>query len=138
MNLIVNGATYTLVKTDESDAIYTEYDVFNHAGLIGRITKSNPEIFYSAWNVNGENRGTGRTVREALESMILNIFYSAVYKGDKYIKTLGAWNEGEKISVEYVKGEFVRQAERVVKYSAAAGDLFIVIDNNKYFYCEFE
>lgn len=138
MNLIVNGATYTLVKSDESDATYIEYDVFNHAGMIGRITKRNPEILYSAWNVNGENRGVGKTIREALESMIENIFYSRSYKGERRIETLGEWIEGAELKVEYVRNDFVKHGKRVVRYDKAAGDLFIVIDNNKYFCYEFE
>lgn len=138
MNLIVNGATYTLVKTDESDATYIEYDVFNHVGMIGRITKRNPEILYSAWNVNGENRGVGKNIREALESMIENIFYSRSYKGERRIKTLGEWIEGAEVKVEYARNGFVKHGKRVVRYDKAAGDLCIVIDNNKYFYYEFD
>lgn len=138
MNIILDGVTYTLVKTDECDSKYTEYDVFNPSGLIGRITKYGSEILYSAWNVDGENRGTGKTLRDTLESMILNIFYSAEYKGDAHIKTLGAWKEGGKVFVEYVKNDFVRHTERTVKYSKSAGDLYITLDNAKYFYYEFE
>jgi len=138
VNIILDGITYTLIKTEECDSDYLEYDVFNPSGLIGKITKCGAEIFYSAWNVDGENRGTGKTLRDTLENMLLNIFYSASFKGDRYIKTLGAWVEGGKVSVEYVKNDIVKQAERVVKYSSQAGDLYITLDNRKYFYCEFD
>lgn len=139
MNIIIDGITYNLVKTDESDDTYSEYDVYNEAGLIGRITKHHDiEVVYSGWNVNGEHRGSGKTIREALESMILHIFFQCEYKGERYIITLGTWQEGSKVKVEYDRNNIVKHEERVVRYSGAAGDLYITIDNKKYFYCEFE
>lgn len=61
-----------------------------------------------------------------------------VYKGLPYIKTTGVWIEGEKVKVEFERNGTRKHGERLVRYSGAAGDLYITIDNNRYFYCEFE
>ena len=64
--------------------------------------------------------------------------YECEYKGLPYIKTTGAWVEGERVKVEYERNKIVKRGERVVRYSGEAGDLYIMINNRKYFYCEFE
>jgi len=82
-------------------------------------------------------QGVGKTIRETLEEMVLQMFYKCTFTGDRFIHTFGKWIEGEKLKVEFERNGVVKYAERVVKYSAAAGDLCITIDNNKYFYYEF-
>lgn len=136
MNIIINDTSYNLVKTEELD--YIEYAVYKNTALIGHITKSGVEILYTARDTSYNIITTAATLRDTLEAMILNMFYSHTYKGDKHIKTLGAWIEGTEIQIEYVKKDFIKHAKRVVRYSKTAGDLYIVIDNNKYFYCEFD
>lgn len=135
MNIIINDTSYKLVKTEELD--YIEYAVYRADSLIGHITKSGSEILYTARDTDYNILTTAATLRDTLEAMILNMFYSHTYNGDKYIKTLGAWIEGAEIQIEYVKKDFVKHSKRVVRYSKTAGDLYIVIDNNKYFYYEF-
>ena len=135
MNIIINDTSYKLVKTEELD--YIEYAVYRADNLIGHITKSGSEILYTARDTDYNILTTAATLRDTLEAMILNMFYSLTYKGDKHIKTLGAWVEATEIQVEYVKKDYVKHAKRVVRYSKTAGDLYIVIDNNKYFYYEF-
>ena len=136
MNIIINDISHKLVKTEESDN-YIKYDIYRADSLIGHITKSGSEVLYTARDTENNIICAGSTLRGALESMILNIFYSSSFKGNKYIHTLGAWVEGEKIQVEYTKNDTVKYAARTVRYSKEAGDLYIVIDNNKYFYHEF-
>lgn len=136
MHIVINDISHKLVKTEVSDS-YVEYTVYRAGSLLGRITKSGSEILYTARDTEYNIICTGKTLRDALESMILNMFYSSSFKGDKYIRTLGAWVEGSKIQVEYTKNNIVKHSERVVRYSKEAGDLYIVIDNNKYFYHEF-
>ena len=135
MNIIINDTSYKLVKTEELD--YIEYAVYKDTALLGHITKSGSEVLYTARDTEYNILTTAATLRDTLEAMILNMFYSLTYKGDKHIKTLGAWIEGTEVEIEYVKNDYVKHAKRVVRYSKAAGDLYIVIDNNKYFYYEF-
>ena len=137
MNIIINGLSYKLIKTEESDS-YIEYDVYKVDTLIGHMTKSGAEILYTARDTGYNIIATGSTLREALEAMVLNMFYSHTFKGERAIKTLGAWIEGETLEVEYSRNDIVKHAKRVVRYSKDAGDLYIVIDNNKYFYHEFD
>ena len=137
MYIVLNDVSYELIKKEETPT-YIEYDVYKIDTLIGHITKYGAEIYYTGRDTEGNIKSTASTLRETLESMVLNMFYSQTFKGDKYIKTVGAWIEGKEIKVEYVKNDYVKHAKRVVRYSKAAGDLYIVIDNRKYFYCEFE
>ena len=139
MNIVINDFSYELIKNNHIHHIYSliEYDVYKTGTLIGHITKYGGEILYTARDTDRTIINTGTTIRDALEGMVLNMFYSNSFKGDRYIKTLGAWIEGKEIKVEYVKNDYVKHAKRVVRYSKAAGDLYIVIDNRKYFYCEF-
>ena len=136
MNIVIGDLSHELIKTAGTDN-YIEYDVYRAGALIGHITKSGAEILYTSRDTNNNIINTGATIREALEVMVLNMFYSNTFKGDRFIKTLGAWIEGNEIKVEYVKNDYVKHAKRVVRYNKAAGDLYIVIDNNKYFFCEF-
>lgn len=136
MNIIINDISHRLVKTEDTEG-YIEYDVYRADSLIGHITKSGSEIHYTARDAEKNIKGIGSTLRETLEKMVLNMFYSQSFKGDRFINTLGAWIEGSKIQVEYTKNDVVKYAERVVRYSKQSGDLYIVIDNRKYFYCEF-
>ena len=136
MNIIINEVSYKLVKTEELD--YIEYAVYKNTTLIGHITKSGAEILYTARDTSYNIIATAATLRDTLEAMILNMFYSLTYKGDKHIKTLGAWIEGTEVQIEYIKKDYVKHAKRVVRYSKSAGDLYIIIDNKKYFYCEFD
>lgn len=59
------------------------------------------------------------------------------YKGEKFIFTSSNWIEGQKVKIEFEQNNIIKRAERVVKYDSTAGDLFITINNMKYFYCEF-
>lgn len=136
MNIVIDNMSHNLVKTEDSDG-YIEYTVYRADSLIGHITKAGAEILYTARDTDYNIITTGATLRDALESMILNMFYSSSFKGDRRINTLGAWIEGAKIKVEYTQNDTVKHTERVVRYSKQAGDLYIIIDNNKYFYCEF-
>lgn len=136
MYIVLNDVSYELIKKEETPS-YIEYDVYKVDTLIGHITKHGAEIHYTGRDTEGNIKSTASTLRETLESMVLNIFYSQTFKGDRYLKTVGAWIEGNEIKVEYVKNDYVKHAKRVVRYSKAAGDLYIVIDNRKYFYCEF-
>ena len=138
MNILIDDTPHKLVKIEDSDN-YVEYAVYRSKNetLTGRITKSGAEIHYTGRDTEGNIKATAATLRETLELMILNMFYSHTFKGDRLIKTLGAWIEGAEIQVEYVKNDYVKYAKRVVRYSKAAGDLYIVIDNNKYFFHEF-
>ena len=136
MNIVIGDLSHELIKTADTDN-YIEYDVYRAGALIGHITKSGAEILYTSRDTDNNIINTGATIREALEVMILNMFYTNTFKGDRFIKTLGAWIEGNEVQVEYTKKEYVKHAKRVVRYSKAAGDLYIVIDNNKYFFCEF-
>ena len=136
MNIVIGELSHELIKITDTDN-YKEYAVYRNKALIGHITKTGAEILYTARDTKYNIICTGKTLRDALEYMILNIFYSSSFKGERYIKTLGAWIEGSKIQVEYTKNNIIKYAERVVRYSKEGGDLYIVIDNNKYFYCEF-
>lgn len=136
MNIVIKDFSYELTKTDNTDN-YVEYAVYKNTALIGYITKAGAEVLYTARDTDNNIINTGATIRDALEGMVLNIFYSHTYKGNRFITTLGAWIEGAEVKVEYVKNDAVKHAKRVVRYSKAAGDLYIVIDNRKYFYCEF-
>lgn len=136
MNIVIKDFSYELIKTEASDN-YVEYQVMKNTALIGYITKAGAEVLYTARDTDNNIINTGATIRDALESMILNMFYSNTFKGDRFIKTLGAWIEGAEVKVEYTKNDTVKHAKRVVRYSKSAGDLYIVIDNRKYFYCEF-
>jgi len=136
MNIVIGDLSHALIKTTSTDS-YVEYDVYRADTLIGHITKSGAEIYYTGRDTEGNIKSTAATLRDTLEAMILNIFYSLTYKGDRLIKTLGAWIEGNEVQVEYVKNDYVKHTKRVVRYSKQAGDLYIVLDNNKYFYCEF-
>lgn len=136
MNIVIGDLSHELIKTANTDN-YIEYDVYRADALIGRITKSGAEILYTSRDTDNNIINTGATIREALEGMILNMFYTHTFKGDRFIKTLGAWIEGNEVQVEYTRNNFVKHAKRVVRYSKAAGDLYIVIDNNKYFLHEF-
>lgn len=136
MNIVINDLSHKLVKTEDTDS-YIEYAVYRIDTLIGHITKSGSEILYTGRDTEYSIIATGSTLRETLESMILNMFYSHSFKGDRFIKTLGAWLEGTELQVEYTRNNIVKSAKRVVRYNKAAGDLYIVIDNNKYFYHEF-
>lgn len=137
MNMIIKGVTYTL--TEEANTVYGVcYDVFKGTNLIGSITRVGVEIHYTARDTQGEVRGCAGTLRKTLEEMVDRMYYYHPYKGDRYLETFGTWIEGERVKVEYDKDGVVKKGERVVRYSKAAGDLYITIDNNKYFYCEFE
>ena len=138
MNIVIGDISHKLVKTEAADN-YIEYAVYRgeNEALIGRITKSGAEILYTGRDTDYNIVNTGATIRDTLEGMILNMFYSHIFKGDRFIKTLGAWIEGAKVNVEYHQNNTVKHAERVIKYSKQVGDLYIVIDNNKYFYHEF-
>lgn len=136
MNIVTYGFSHELVKTQDTDS-YTEYSVHRADTLIGYITKAGAEILYTGRDTEGNIRATGKTLREALDNLILDMFYTLSFKGDKHLKTVGAWTEGAEVAVEYVKNGYVKHAQRVVRYNMAAGDLYIVIDNNKYFYYEF-
>ena len=137
MYIVLNDVSYELIKKEETPT-YIEYDVYKADSLIGHITKYGAEINYTGRDTEGNIKSTASTLRETLENMVLNIFYSETFKGERYIKTLGAWIEGNEIKVEYVKNDYVKHDKRVVRYNKAAGDLYIVIDNRKYFYCEFD
>lgn len=136
MNIVIKDFSYELIKT-EATSDYVEYQVIKNTALIGYITKAGAEVLYTSRDTDNNIIGTGKTIRDALECMVLNMFYSNTFKGDRYIKTLGAWIEGAEIQVEYTKNNIVKHAKRVVRYNKTAGDLYIVIDNRKYFYCEF-
>lgn len=137
MYITLNNVSYELIKKEETPT-YIEYDVYKTDSLIGHITKYGAEIHYTGRDTEGNIKSTASTLRETLDSMVLNMFYSQTFKGDRYIKTVGAWIEGKEIKVEYVKNDYVKHDKRVVRYNKAAGDLYIVIDNRKYFYCEFD
>lgn len=137
MNIVFNDISYTLVTSEKTDD-FIKYDVYKDTNPIGSITKAGAEIHYTARDMQGNIKCTAATLRETLESMVLHIFYHSRYTNGRYIETLGAWIEGDKVKVEYERNGIVKHAERVVKYSSAAGDLYITIDNNRYFYCEFE
>lgn len=137
MNIIFDGVSYQFKKVIEEES-FVQYDVFKGDVLQGHITKRGVEILFTATDALGNIKGMGKTLRDALASMVLNIYYHYTFKGDKKIETLGKWIEGEKIKVEYAKNSIVKHGERVVKYDRSAGDLYIVIDNSKYFYHEFE
>ena len=136
MNIITYDFTHELLKTQDTGS-YTEYSIHRADALIGYITKAGAEILYTGRDTEGNIRATGKTLREALDNLILDMFYTLTFKGEKYLKTVGAWTEGAEVAVEYVKNEYVKHAKRVIRYDKAAGDLYIVIDNNKYFYHEF-
>lgn len=138
MNIVIGDMSHKLIKTEDSDN-YIEYAVYRGGNevLIGHITKSGAEIHYTGRDTEGNIKATAATLRETLELMILNIFYFHSFKGEKFINTLGAWTEGAELSVEYTRNNTVKHAKRVVRYSKSAGDLYIVIDNRKYFYHEF-
>lgn len=136
MHLIIDDISHKLIKTEETDD-YIEYDVYRADNLLGRITKVGAEIYYTGRDLEGNIRGSAATIRDTLEAMILNMFYSLTFKGGRHIITLGAWTEGAEIKVEYTKNDIVKHAKRVVRYSKDAGDLYIVLDNSKYFLCEF-
>lgn len=136
MNIIIDDISHKLVKKEESEG-YIEYNVYRADTLIGHITKCGAEIYYTARDTEGNIKGAAATLRDTLEAMILNMFYFRSFKGDRYINTLGAWLEGTEVKVEYTRNNVIKHAKRVVKYSKDAGDLYIVLDNNKYFYCEF-
>lgn len=137
MHIVINDTSYKLVKAEELDD-YIEYDVYKTNNLIGRITKVGAEIYYTGRDLEGNIRGSAATLKDTLEAMVLNMFYARSYKGDRFIKTLGLWYEGEELKVEYTKNNIVKHAKRVVRYSKSAGDLYIVLDNNKYFLYEFD
>lgn len=137
MNMLIFETTYTLEQTDKADG-YISYNVYKGTNLIGTITKAGAEIHYTARDTQDNIKCNAATLRETLESMILHMFYHSRYKGGRYLETLGAWIEGEMVKVEYERKAVVNQGERVVRYSKEAGDLYITIDNKKYFYCEFE
>lgn len=136
MNIIINDISYELIKTDDKDG-YIEYAVKKNDSLMGYLTKGGAEIHYTARDTEDNIRGTAETLRDALNNMILDMFYTLSYTGDRHIKTVGAWTEGAELTVEYVKNDYVKQTTRKVKYNKAAGDLFITLDNKKYFYYEF-
>lgn len=136
MNIIIDDIAHKLIKTEESEG-YVKYDVYRAETLIGYITKSGIEIHYTARGTDNSIINTGSTIRDTLEVMILNMFYRHSFKGEMFINTLGAWIEGAEVQVDYVKNDYVKHAKRVVRYNKQAGDLYIVIDNNKYFYHEF-
>ena len=137
MNIVTYGFSHELVKTQDTDS-YTEYSVHRADALIGYITKAGAEILYTGRDKTGNIRATGKTLRETLDNLILDMFCSLSFKGDKFLKTVGEWTEGAEVAVEYVKNDYVKHTKRVVRYNKAAGDLYIVIDNNKYFYHEFD
>lgn len=137
MNIIFDGVSYQFKKVIEEES-FVQYDVFKGDVLQGHITKRSVEILFTATDALGNIKGMGKTLRDALASMVLNIYYRYTFKGDKKIETLGKWIEGEKIKVEYAKNSIVKHGERVVKYDRSAGDLYITVDNRKYFYHEFE
>ena len=137
MNIIFYDVSYALVKTESTDD-YVSYDVFKGDSLIGTISKYGAEIHYTARDLQGDIKGNAATLKETLEIMVLSMFYSCSYKGDRNITTYGKWIEGEKVKVEFDRNGFVKNAERVVRYSPVAGDLYITLDNNNYFYYEFE
>jgi len=136
MNIVIKDFSYELIKTEAADN-YVEYQVMKNTTLIGYITKAGAEVLYTARDTDNNIINTGATIRDALEGMILNMFYSHTFKGERMINTFGAWIEGAEVKVEYTKNDTVKHAKRVVRYSKSAGDLYIVIDNRKYFYCEF-
>jgi hypothetical protein len=135
--MIVFDTTYTLELTEKADDVVS-YNVYKGDNLIGSIAKSGAEIHYTARDTQGNIRGNAATIRETLESMVLHMFYHSRYTNGRYIETLGEWIEGGKVKVEYERNGEVKHGERVVRYSGEAGDLYITLDNRKYFYCEFE
>lgn len=137
MNIIFDGVSYEFKKVIDEES-FVQYDVFKGDVLQGHITKRGIEILFTATDALGNIKGMGKTLREALASMVMNIYYRFTFKGDKRIITLGKWIEGEKLNVEYAKDNIVKHGERVVKYDKAAGDLYITVDNAKYFFHEFE
>lgn len=137
MNIIFDGVSYQFKKVIEEES-FIQYDVFKGDVIQGHITKRGAEILFTATDALGNIKGMGKTLREALASMVLNIYYRYTFKGEKHIETLGKWIEGEKLKVEYVKNSIVKHGERVVKYDRTAGDLYIMVDNGKYFLHEFE
>ena len=136
MNIIIDNISYNLKKTIE-EADFVQYEVFKNDNLIGYVVKADAEILYTARDKQMNLCVVGETIREALEEMLLHTFYKCTFTGYRFIQTFGKWIEGEKLKVEFERNNVVKHAERVVKYSAAAGDLYITIDNNKYFYYEF-
>lgn len=133
MFIVMHDISYRLVKAKENNNIYTEYDVFKSDQRIGAICRYGAEIYYTVKDIDNNIIDVADTLRNALEILV----YTSVYSGDKYIKTVGAWIEGDTIKVEYAKNNTVRHVKRVVQYNAAAGDLCITLDNAKYFYYEF-
>lgn len=136
MNIIIDNISHKLIKTEESES-YIEYDVYRAEVLIGHIAKSGAEIYYTGRDTEGNIKSTAATLRDTLAEMVLNMFYTSTFKGDRHIITLGAWLEGSELKVEYVKNDYVKHVKRVVHYSKDAGDLYIVLDNNRYFLHEF-
>ena len=137
MNMIIFDTAYTLELTEKADG-FISYNVYKGDNLIGSITKVGAEIHYTARDTQGNIKGQAATLRETLESMILHMFYHSRFTNGRYIETLGEWIEGGKVRVEYERNGVVNHGERVVRYSGEAGDLYITLDNRKYFYCEFE
>lgn len=137
MNIVLYDVSYKLVQSGRA-ADFVSYEVYKGESKIGSITKGGAEIYYTAADMQGNVRGCAATLRETIEAMVLDMFYRSEFTKGRRIVTHGAWCEGEKVKVEFVRGDFVKYGERVVHYSKDAGDLFITIDNNKYFYCEFE
>lgn len=136
MHIIIDEISHRLVKTEET-ANFVEYAIYRSGVLLGYISKTGIEIHYTARDTEGNIKSTAATLRDTLEGMILNIFYSHTFKGDRYINTLGAWIEGAEVKIEYDKNNIVKHSKRVIRYDKAAGDLYITLDNNKYFYHEF-
>lgn len=137
MNIIIFDTTYTLEQTDKADG-FISYNVLKGTNPIGTISKGGAEIHYTARDTQGAIKCNAATIRETLEGMVLRMFYQNSYKNGRHIETLGEWIEGEKVQVEYERKGEVKHGERVVRYSGEAGDLYITIDNRKYFYCEFD
>lgn len=73
MNIVIDSITHELIKTADSES-YIEYAVHRNTALIGYITKSGAEILYTARDTDYNIITTGSTLRDALSSMVLNIF----------------------------------------------------------------
>ena len=80
MHLVINDFSYKLIKTEETDS-YIEYDVYRADSLLGRIAKVGAEVYYTGRDLEGNIRGSAATLRDTLEAMILNMFYSLSFKG---------------------------------------------------------
>lgn len=133
MHIVLHGISYELKRTKDTNDNFKEYQVYKSDRQHGTITKCGNEIYYTARDLNNNILGTAATLKETLEILL----YTSKYRGDKYIVTVGAWFEGETVKVEYEKNNIIRHVKRIVHFDKTAGDLYITLDNAKYFYYEF-